>query len=126
MGRRSKELEPQLRGRILALREEGMSIQRIATKHELAYSTVRSTIEAAKKRASSQASLPRQGAPRAVTEDQRDAIYEAVTTNLNITFADLQAEAEDASIRTIRRLLREMNIRKWQRKKRPALTEDHA
>lgn len=126
MGRRGSELQPQLRGRILELRDLGWSLRKIAVKHEISYSTVRSTVEAAKKRATTQASLPQCGAPRVISEEQRDAIYDTIQTNLNTTYEDLQSIASNASQRTIRQLLRDMNIRMWQRKKRPALTLEHA
>jgi Transposase len=43
------------------------------------------------------------------------------------SYEALQAiEAPNASIRLIKRLLREMHIRKWIRLKRPLLTTEHA
>lgn len=121
------ELSPQLRGRILELRSLGWSLQKIATKHQLLKSTVQYTVMKAKERAASQESLPRQGAPRVISEDQRDALLEAITLTPEMTYEALKAqEAPNASIRSIKLLFQEMNIRKWKRLKRPALTAKHA
>jgi transposase len=122
------ELSPQLRGRILELRDLGWSLARIAQKHELPKSTVQYTVAQGNERAArNQASKPRIGAPRVISEDQRDAIVEALNATPSITHLALQQqEALNASVDTIRRLLREMNMRKWIRLKRPALTEAHA
>lgn len=120
------ELSPQLRGRILELRSLGWSLQKIATKHQLLKSTVQYTVMKAKERAASQESLPRQGAPRVISEDQRDALLEAITLTPEMMYEALKAqEAPNASIRSIK-LFQEMNIRKWKRLKRPALTAKHA
>lgn len=121
------ELSPQLRGRILELHSLGWSLQKIATKHQLPKSTVQYTVTKAKERTANQESLPRQGAPRVISEDQRDALLEAVTLTPEMTYEALRAqEAPNASIRSIKLLFQEMNIRKWKRLKRLALTAKHA
>ena len=121
------DLSPQLRGRILELHSLGWSLQKIATKHELAKSTVQYTVTKAKERSITQESAPRQGAPRVISDDERDALFEAIILTPEMTYEALQAqEAPNASVRSIKRLFQEMNIRKWKRLKRPALTATHA
>ncbi len=125
--REKSELSPQLRSRILELRSIGWSLQKIATKHQLPKSTVQYTVDKAKDRPETQESSPRRGAPRVISEDQRDALYEAVTSTPGVSFEALQAKvAPDVSTRTIRKALHEMDLRKFKRLKRPALSEIHA
>jgi hypothetical protein len=49
-----------------------------------------------------QASLPRYGTPRVILEEQRDAIYDTIQTNINTIYEDLQSIASNASQRTTR------------------------
>jgi hypothetical protein len=71
--------------------------------------------------------MPRSGAPRVISEDERDALVEAVEATPEISFLALQQqEAPNASVRTVRHLFQEMHMRKWIRLKRPALSADHA
>jgi transposase len=127
MPRRGPELTPQMRGRILQLHSLRYSCRAIAELHQLPKSTVHYTIRKERERNEKQESLPRPGAPRVILEEQRDRIYDTVTMNPAITYEALQyQEAPEASVRTIRKLLHDMNIRKWACLKRLALTADHA
>jgi transposase len=110
---KSRDLDPQLRGRILELRDLRWSIGKIAQKHNLPKSTVQYTITKAIQRARNQESQPRIGRPRVITEDERDSLFEAITLTPEISYTALQAqECPNASIRSIYRLFQEMNIRK--------------
>ena len=124
---RNREVPPHLHSRILELQDIGWSYSKIALKHELSKSTVQTTCRRALQRGPTQVSCSRPGTPRVITEDERDQMVEAVELNPGITYLALQAqEAPNASLRSIKRLFQEMNMRKWARLKRPALTENHA
>lgn len=127
MGRRGPELSPQLRARICELRSLKWSYTRIHQKHpEIPLATIGDTCRNEARRLN-QASLPRSGAPRVITAEERDSLFEAVTLTPEITYEALRAqECPNAAIRTMKQLLQEMNIRKWIRLKRPALTPEHA
>ncbi|KAI8683215.1 hypothetical protein LRP88_04812 [Fusarium phalaenopsidis] len=124
---RGKELSPQLRARLCELRDRGYSFRQIHHCHrEVPLSTIRYTIKQEAKRKEN-ASLPRSGAPRKLTGEQRDQLYEAVTTNPHITHQDLLASVDNAvKERSLRYLLREMDKRKWLRRKRNPLTQFQA
>jgi transposase len=127
---RGPELSVETRARILELHDIGWSQVKIAAQHSILRLTVRYTIMKARERASKgqgQASLPRQGAPRVITEDERDMVMEASTQNPYITHEELQKEiAPHSSVRTIQRLCYEMDRRKWMCLHWPALIEEHA
>jgi hypothetical protein len=127
MGRRGLELSPQMRSRLCELKSVGMSYSRIYAIHpEIPLSTIKSTCQMEARRVNC-VSLPRQGAPRVITEDERDSMVEAVTITPEMSYHALKAqEAPNASVRSIKRLFQEMGMRKWIRLKRPALTEQHA
>ena len=96
-------LSSQLRGAILELHSLGWSLQKITTQHRLANSTVQDTITKANERSITQKSAPRQGAPRVISEDERDALFEAMILNPKMTYEALQAqEAPNASVRSIK------------------------
>ena len=127
MGRRGPELSPGTRDRICELRSLGWSYDRIHKKHpEIPYSTIGNTCRKEASRLNN-FSLSRPGASRVITEDERDSLLETITLTPAITYEALLAqECPNASMRSMRKLLQEMNIRKWIRLKRPALTSDHA
>ena len=103
MGRRGLELSPQMRSRLCELKSVGMSYSRIYAIHpEIPLSTIKSTcqIEA---RHINFVSLPQQGAPRIITEDERDSMVEAVTITPKMSYHALKAqEALNASVHSIK------------------------
>ena len=127
MGRRGKELSPQMRARICELHSIRWSYDKIHAKHpEIPRSTIADTCRKERLRVNN-VSQKRCGAPRVISEDEREALFEAITLTPEMTHEALQAqEAPNASVRSIKRLLQEMNIRKWKRLKRPALTQRYA
>jgi hypothetical protein len=127
MGRRGLELSPEMRGRICELRSLGWSYDRIHKKHpEIAHSTIGDTCRKEAQRLNN-VSKPRLGAPRVITENERDSLLETVLLTPEISYEALRAqECPNAALRTMKQLLQEMNIRKWIRLKRPALTPEHA
>jgi transposase len=107
--KRSAELQPQLRGRILALRDIGWSLSAIAQKHNLPKSTVQYTVQAASLRSESQVTRQRTGRPKATTEEQRQALFKAWVLTPGMTYKELQEqEAPNASVRTVQKIIKEM------------------
>lgn len=89
-------------------------------------STIQYTLTQESKR-QKQESLSRSGAPRKLTEDDRDHIYETIQQNPSILIKDLLSEVDDKVKRTsIWRLTHEMGLRKWRKMQRPTLTPQHA
>ena len=113
MARRGPDLSPQIRSRICELRSLGWSYNRIHAKHpEIPRTTIADTCRKETTRLHNQ-SLPKPGCPRVITEEQRDMLYDEAMTRPSISYEALQAQAApDASIRSIKRLFQEMNIRK--------------
>jgi hypothetical protein len=113
MGRRGPELSSQMRSRICELRSLGWSYNQIHTKHpEIPRTTIANTCRQESKRVNN-ASQPRPGPPRVITEEERDMLYDIVSSDPSISYEALQAQvAPNASIRSIKRLLHEMNLRK--------------
>jgi transposase len=122
---RGRELSPQLRSRICELRSIGFSANRIHKIHpEIPLGTIRTTIRRESQRDDNTTRV-RSGRPRILSEEDRDHIYDIVAhQNPHVKMRDLCREVSDkAKKRTMQRLLREMNLRKWLQIKRPALTE---
>ncbi|EEU33493.1 uncharacterized protein NECHADRAFT_56571, partial [Fusarium vanettenii 77-13-4] len=63
---------------------------------EVPLRTIKTTIYREEKRGAENHSLPRLGAPRKLTEEQRDQIYNALTTNPNLTHRDLLKSIDNA------------------------------
>jgi transposase len=111
---RGCEVSPQMRARICELRSIQWSYNRIHQKYpEIPLSTIKGVV----RRASSQAnftSKPRSGRRRALTDEQRDHVYDIVNhTNPHIKLRDLLREVDDVvKKRSLQGLLREMNKRK--------------
>ncbi|KAJ0135309.1 hypothetical protein HZ326_20819 [Fusarium oxysporum f. sp. albedinis] len=121
---RGKELSPSLRSRICELRRQGLTHSQIK-KHfpDIPLGTIKTTLRREAQLGADNISLPRSGAPRKLTEEQRDQIYDTVTTDPHITMRDLLDSVDNAvKLRSLRYLLREMNKRKSMQKKRVALT----
>jgi len=123
MARRS-ELSPQMRSRICELHSLRYSHARIHKIHpEIPLGTIKTTIRREALRVDNQ-TRPRSGAPRRITEEQRDQIYDTVThTNPHISYKDLLDSVDNVvKERSLRGLLREMGRRKWRQLRRPQLT----
>ena len=127
MPRRGKELSPQLRARVCELRSLRWSYNKIHKKHpEIPRSTIAYTCIKEAERINN-FSLLRVGAPRVISETERDSLFETVTLTPEITYEALQAqECPNTSMRLLKQLLQEMNIRKWIRLKRLSLTLNYA
>ena len=89
------------------------SYDRIKQKYpEVPKSTIGDTCRQESKRLHN-VSQPRTGPGRVITEDEHDMLYEEATTAPKISYEALQAQiAPNASVRSIKRLFQEMNIRK--------------
>ncbi|KAF5234251.1 hypothetical protein FAUST_7711 [Fusarium austroamericanum] len=105
---RGKELSPSLRSRICELRRAGYSWRELFHRFpEIPKSTIRSTVKSEEKRGEDNLTLPRSGAPRKLTEEQRDQIFDTVTTDPHITIRDLLDSVDNAvKARSLRYLLR--------------------
>ena len=92
-----RELSPEQRGRICELSSIGWTPTRILRQHpEWNLSTIKATIRRESSRVQN-ASKPRSGRPRALTEEQRDHVYDIVNhTNPHIKIRDLLREVDDA------------------------------
>ena len=123
------ELTPQMRARIVELSSERWSAPRIHRKYpEIPLSTIRFTIKWYPFGTTDFTSKPRIGRPRALTEEQRDHVYDIVTnSNPQIKMRDLLREVnDDCKKRCMQSLLRSMDKKKWIQKKRPYITPAHA
>lgn len=112
---RGQEMTPQMRSRICELRKIGWSALKIHRQHPtIPISTIKSTIRRESIRDDNK-TLPRSGAPRKLTEEQRDLIYDLVQTKPGITLKEL-VEAVDGAVqkRSIQRLLSEMKVKRPQ------------
>lgn len=128
MPRRGPELSQGARDRICELRSLGWTPSKIKAKHpEWNINTIKTTIRREKERINN-ASKPRTGAPRKLTEDDRDHVYDIIThINPHIKHRDLLREVDHkVKERSIRALCYEMDRRKWLQKQRPMLTKEHA
>ena len=109
---RGRELTPQMRARICELHSINWTPTQIHKRYpELSISTIRSRIGRSAVRIN-QVSRPRTGAPRRLTEEQRDHIYDIVThINPRVKMRELLEEVDNVvKLRCLRSLLREMNI----------------
>ncbi|RYC77209.1 hypothetical protein BFJ63_vAg19917, partial [Fusarium oxysporum f. sp. narcissi] len=74
--------------------------------------TIKTTLRREAQRGADNISLPRSGAPRKLTEEQRDQIYDTVTTDPHITMRDLLDSVDNAvKLRSLRYLLRTQKAR---------------
>ncbi|KAJ5318343.1 hypothetical protein N7476_004763 [Penicillium atrosanguineum] len=72
-------------------------------------------------------SLPRSGAHRKLTAEDRDSVYDAIQNRPDITREDLLAEVDyRVKAMSIQRLTHDMGLRKWRKMNRPYLTPIHA
>ena len=114
MAGKGRELSPQMRSRICELKSVGYSYSKIHSVHpEIPLSTIKSTCQREKVR-DNNCSKPRSGAPRKLTEEQRDYLYDlAVHQNPHITIQELCSEVDFVvQKRSIQRLMQEMTARK--------------
>jgi transposase len=126
--RKHTELSVQLRSRLCELRSLGLSFPRIHQLHrDIPLSTIKYTCYKERERENNQ-SKRRPGAPRKLSEEQRDHLYDvAVHQNPHIKNRDLMEEVDETvKKRSIQKLLREMGRRKWKQRQRPEIKMVHA
>lgn len=116
-----------MRSRICELKSIGWSYNRIHNLHrDIPLSTIKSTVLLERKRNDNQ-SRQRSGAPRKLTEEQRDHIYDLSVHKPHIKIRHLLDEVDNVvKERSIRGLLNEMGWRKWKQLKHPEIHEIHA
>ncbi|QSS52475.1 hypothetical protein I7I53_08120 [Histoplasma capsulatum var. duboisii H88] len=122
-----KELSPQIRSRICELKSIGWSYRQIHTRHpEIPLGTIKTTIQREASRLNNE-SKPRSGAPYKLTEEQRDNLYSQILENPHTTQQDLLASVDNAiKVRSLRKLLYHMGLRKWRQRRRPEIQPHHA
>ena len=128
---RRKELSPTLRARICELRYAGWSYGEIAIQvsrfgDRVSQSTVQTTCNREIERVDN-ASKPRSGRPRVITEEERDQMYDIVEhDDPFIKWRDLACVCETAHERSVRRVFADMHRRKWRCYKRLLLPPAYA
>lgn len=122
-----KELDPTYRARICELYTTcHWGTKRIHTAYpEIPLSTLKYTIRVEHQRRNN-ASLPCSGQPRKLTEEDRDHLYNVISTNSHIKYQDLMDEVDNkVQKESIRNLLNEMGL-KWCQLSWLALCHTHA
>lgn len=111
---RGKELSPAQRTFVCDLKQSGNTYKKIhKLLPQIPLSAIKTTCLRAAKRGSNNTSLPRAGAPRKLTEKQRDRIHDVVTNNNpSIKMKDLIEEfGHTTEKRSMQNLLREMDLK---------------
>jgi hypothetical protein len=121
MGRRGPELDLQMQARICELRSIKWSYNKIHAQHpDIPRTTIADTCRREALRLKNH-SLSRPGPPRVISEEQRNMLYDAAITAPAISYEALKAQVgTTASIRSIKRLFQDMNIRKRRKTSRSA------
>lgn len=123
---RRRELLPTDRAYVQGLHDAGLSYSKIRSRTGYDRSTIAKTIATASER-DHHHDKPRSGRPRVCTDRDERRILRAVHADPGLTYLQLKTDLDlSFSTRTIRRLLREHNIVRWRRKRRFALTPEHA
>lgn len=104
-----------------------LGVKRIHKSHpEIPQSTIKFTIKM-ERHCLSNTSLPRSGQPRKLTEEDRGHLYDVISMDPHIKYRDLIDEVDEkVKQESIRRLLNEMDLRKWRQLSRPALCRIYA
>jgi transposase len=124
---RSKELTPTIRARICELHDIGWGYKRIHTRYpQIPLSTIQYTIKKENQR-NDQQSLPRSGRPKALTSEQQNYLLDLATKDPHIKMRELQIAVDTSpSKSTVRRLFRNLHMRKWKQRNRPEIKEENA
>ncbi|KAJ5108255.1 hypothetical protein N7456_004930 [Penicillium angulare] len=125
---RRRELDVYTRTKITSLYNIGWTykeIQREITP-TIPYTTIQSTCARERKRQKNETS-PRSGRPKKLDETDKERILDAIDENPRVKYDDLLAEVDHKVCRrSIQRLLRENNLRKWRCLHRPELSSEAA
>ena len=121
---RGEALSPHLRSQICELRSIGYTYGQI---QHIKRPTIISTCKREASRVNNM-SKPRKGAPRKLSDEQRDHLYDTVThENPHLNNRDLLREVNDAvKLRTLQLILHAMDKKKWRQRKRPEIKPHHA
>jgi hypothetical protein len=120
------ELTPYDRGRIIGMRNAGLSQYEIYRQTGIPRTTVQRTIECDIERESG-ASKPRSGRPRISTTEQDKVLVDYVKSHPDAIYGHIRADlCPFMSLSTIKRRLHEENLRKWRKMQRPSLHIEHA
>lgn len=120
------ELSVNQRAQIVGAVKCGVSIAETARALNFKPSTVKTTVRRDTERHANE-TLPRSGRPKKATDRDIRMIVRYARLNPKHTYRQIRKSlATMLSKNTIKRILEPFNIRKWQCKKRPELTEDVA
>jgi hypothetical protein len=104
-----------MRTRICELHSLSWSYNRIYTKYPDIHKSIIGYMYRKEAKRVNNISQPRSGTPCIIIEEQRNILYDIATLVSSISYKALQAQvAPDTLIRLVKRLLQEMNLRKWQ------------
>ena len=113
------------KGQIIAFRKQNSSLSQIAKEINRPKSTIQTFLDRYESRDSHE-NTPSAGRPRLITARTRRRLVRESKKARRLPLRELTNEvAPNASVRTIKRVLAEEDIRKWRAKKRALLTEDH-
>ena len=120
------ELTPNFRGKLTGAVQAGATPGVVSKIFKIPRSTVQNTCKLQTQRVEGH-SKPRSGRPPKTDNRDIRTIVRYVRINPKHTYAQIKADLQlSLSARTIKRILAPSNIRKWQCKKRPELTEQTA
>lgn len=124
---RGKELTPQLRSRICELHSIGWGAKRIHRKHpEIPVGTIRTTISREHLR-DNNGTRPRSGRPQKLTEEHRNRLWEALTSNPKAKNKEfLEAIEYAVQKRTLQRVVQELKVEKKEQKEQKELQKKPA
>ena len=125
------KLSPNSRAKICEARSLGMPYKEIALRHNIKQRTAISTVKLKSQRAQNK-SRPRSGRPRLINKNSRDILYELACINDNQIIWDSLTEiaaeevGSDISKRTLQRLFKTIDARKYRMLRSPFLTPEYA
>lgn len=123
--RKKQEIDPFTRTKLVELKNVAKwTYSQIHREYPgIPISSIKYTVQQANKRADN-LSLPRSGRPRKLSEEERDQIFDSIHGNPMITHDDLLADLDHKIAKSsLRRLLYEMDLRKWKQLERPELSD---
>ena len=123
---RNQELSPWLRGSIQTWAATGLGAAEIARKTFLTPTTVKSTLLCNPQRHEG-TTLSRSGRPQILSHRNRRVLLRLVRKYPKLTYDQIISETGlDVCKKTVYRILREEEIKKWVTKQRPLLTKETA
>ena len=124
---RRKELSPFERGKIVGKAEDGLTQRQISKVLNVPKSTVNDTIQKYLSTPTNGQSSPRSGLPKSIDVRTERRIIRFVRTASDAKYSEIKRRLGlTISKATIYRILKRHGITNWRKRKRPALTKEHA